>query len=336
MLTDQSLTEYLKFFIRNYSRHIQSNFSDEDYDISPEELMAKAKEDEELKEKGKYVVVNTSKSIYDASVDTTQNFVLAIKDTKLSTSKLRREFTGFNRDRFKSWQLKTQIEQINDYQLMVVKGIPSLNESMSYFRQVVTTRSLFKSLGRTTYRNFLITDENLNRLIKEGKVDGYIKFFRERYIQQKASSSNASSQKEKTEKSTDNQDTVKEDTASKIYDSNIEGKHKFVFVIPQKGVDKKQFLDNIKNFNNSNYADLKIEIKESSLDNIRQLITLSGFDDKESAMRYFKTIVQNRDLYKPLGKASYRNFLISDKNYKTFLQDKNIKSYINFYKQTYL
>ncbi len=180
-----------------------------------------------------------------------------------------------------------------------------------------------------------ILSVGMSRKSGQGNVNGKGKLVSVK-LKVKASSSNTSSQKEKTDESADNQNTAKEDTASKIYDNNIEGKHKFVFVIPQKGVDKKQFLDNIKNFNNSNYADLKIEIKESSLDNIRQLITLSGFDDKESAMRYFKTIVQNRDLYKPLGKASYRNFLISDKNYKIFLQDKNIKSYIDFYKQTYL
>ena len=45
--------------------------------------------------------------------------------------------------------------------------------------------------------------------------------------------------------------------------------------------------------------------------NFRQIMAISGLANKEDAMRYFSQLVQNRDLYKPLGNAVYRNFLIS-------------------------
>jgi hypothetical protein len=65
-------------------------------------------------------------------------------------------------------------------------------------------------------------------------------------------------------------------------------------------------------------------------------IIISGLPDREAATRYSRTVVQNRELYAPLGEATYRNFLISTENFEIFLQEKNINEYTDFYKQIYL
>ncbi|MFW6310274.1 MAG: hypothetical protein ACOC1D_04160, partial [Prolixibacteraceae bacterium] len=84
------------------------------------------------------------------------------------------------------------------------------------------------------------------------------------------------------------------------------------------------------------YASLELAIEEEPLDNFRQIVAITGLPDKESALEYFKIMVQNRDLYAPLGSGSYRNFLISDDNFDVFLNEKNILDYMNFYKRVYL
>jgi hypothetical protein len=172
--------------VKNYSRYIRSDFESEEQDFSPEELMAKAREEEQmLRERGEFRVVDTgtSNALFSSGINSAQSFVLAVKDSRMSLRQVLTGFAQFNSDEFKDWNLSSELKQAGDYQLLVVKGIPSLNEAMSYFRKVVITRSLFEPLGQTTYRNFLITGENLQKLAEENKVEDYIEFFRTNYIQ---------------------------------------------------------------------------------------------------------------------------------------------------------
>jgi hypothetical protein len=92
------------------------------------------------------------------------------------------QFADFNREKFKNWNLAIQLKQAGEYQFLVVKGLPGYHESMSYFRQVILERTLFSSLGQTIYRNFIITDRNLERLLEKTEVDPYMDFFRNYYI----------------------------------------------------------------------------------------------------------------------------------------------------------
>lgn len=348
IMEERSTADYMKFFVKNYSRFIRSNFSDDELDISPEELMARAEAEENaLKERGTFVTVKAGPTgLYDTKVDTTQNFMIAVKDKGLSLRPLMRGFADFNRDEFRSWNLALQIKEVGDYQLLVVKGIPALNESMSYFRRAITTRSLFEPLGQSTYRNFLITDDNLQTLLDENKVDEYITFFRNNYIQRRASSSSdaagnqTTTQTQTTTTQAAEPATVAQPDATSVddlpYNQIVEGPHRIVFVIPTTGVFKDDFVRGIEAYNQSNFANSGFTIEEQQLDQVRQLIIVKGMEDEATARQYFSVVVRNRDLFAPLGTAQYRNFLISDENFNIFLQEKNITEYMDFYKQVYL
>jgi tetratricopeptide (TPR) repeat protein len=343
IMTEKSIADYLKFFVKNYSRFIKSNFNEDELDISPEELMARAQREEDaLREKGNFVVVNTgASSMFNSNIDTSQNFVLAVKDKKMSLRQIMNGFSQFNRSEFRVWNLALQLKTTGDYQVMIIKGIPSLNESMSYFRKVVVTRSLFDPLGRTTYRNFLVTDENLQKVLDENGVDAYIEFFRNNYIQRNQSSSPGTSPATiGAQTQAGNQQVAAQPQAGKEietpYSKNIEGPHLFVFVIPLEGIDKAAFINGIRQYNQANYKNLTLTLEELPLDNFRQIIAVKGLPGKATALKYSATLVQDRDLYKPIGDANYRNFLISTENLEIFLSEKNIIDYMDFYKQNYL
>ncbi len=342
---EKSTADYMKFFVKNYSRFIRSNFTEEGPDISPEELMARAEaQDNALKEKGRFVSVTTGVAgLYNTQVDTTQNFVLAVKDKGVSLRQAVRGFADFNRDEFRPWNLGVQTKQINEYQLIVVKGIPSLNKSLSYFRKVITTRSLFSSLGQVTYRACLITDENLQTLSEENKVDEYMRFFRENYTQRRTSSPSAApGTSSNTQTETADAETATEKTAATStvndgpYDTNIEGEHRIVFVIPAEGINKEAFVNGINAYNQQNFANSAFVIEEQPLDAIRHLVIIKGMSDVETARGYFDNVKRTRTLFAPLGNAQYRNFLISNENFEVFLEEKNIIEYMDFYKQVYL
>ena len=346
VMNEKSTSDYLKFFVKNYSRYIRSNFTDEELDVSPEELMARAKEqDNILREKGKFVVVSTgAEKLFNTDIDTTQNFVIAIKDKGLSTRQLLNDFANFNKNEFRLWNLALQLKQAGEYQLLVVNGIPTLNESMSYFRKVVVTRSLFGSLGQATYRNFLITNENIQKLIEQNKVDEYIEFFRNNYIQRTSSQSETSSTTTPVSTATkapDNEqiaavDGPKPKEYEGPYNENIDGKQLFVFVIPVLDIDQPAFIKGIEQFNLASYANLNLKVEVKPLDEIRQIVRVTGLPDRETAALYFTKVVNNRELYVPLGQGNYRNFLITEPNYDIFLKERNILDYMNFYKRFYL
>jgi hypothetical protein len=218
--------------------------------------------------------------------------------------------------------------------LMVVQGIPSLNEAMSYFRKVVITRSLFEPLGQTTYRNFLITGENLEKLMEENNVEEYIDFFRDNYIQRRPAQQTQQPGRSEEEAVTEEPEETRE-TYAGPYSTEIEKPHSFVFVIPSQGVDKTQFISGLEQFNRAgDFGSLNID--EVTIDDFRVAIVISELPDSEAATRYSRTVVQNRELYAPLGTATYRNFLISTENFDIFLQEKNINDYMDFYKRIYL
>ncbi len=346
VLAEKTTADYMKFFVKNYSRFIRSNFTDDETDISPEELMARAKEEDEiLQERGKFVVVNTgADKMFNTNVDTTQSFVLAIQDKKLSTRQILNDFSKFNQNNFRLWGLALQLKETDNYRLLVIKGIPTLNESMSYFRKVLTTRSLFASLEQTSYRNFLVTDENLEKIREQNKVDDYIDFFRSYYINRKQTQTKtparttavATQQTGATQQNIEKAADIKTEAKASPYNENVDGEHFFVFVIPRLNIDQPAFISGIEQFNLASYANLNLKVEVKPLDDNRQIVLIAGLSDKETAMPYFSKVVNNRSLYVPLRKGNYRNFLISKTNYDIFLQEKNIIDYMNFYKRVYL
>ena len=345
ILTEKSATDYLKFFVKNYSRYINSDFGSDELDVSPEELMAKAREEEQLlRERGEFRVVDTgtSNQLFSTGINTYQNFVLAVKDSRLSMRTVLTGFAQFNSNEFKNWNLASELKQAGDYQLLVVQGIPSLNEAMSYFRKVVITRSLFEPLGQVTYRNFLITGENLQQLIEENKVEEYIEFFRTNYIQRSPAQPQATPASDVVQQAQPTENLPQDEEVKEIpaaytgpYSTDVEKPHLFVFVIPAQGVDKNMFIKGLEEFNRAGSTD-GLTITEASVDEFRIAVIVNGLSDKEAAIRYSRMVIQNRALYAPLENASYRNFLISTSNFDVFLTERNIADYMEFYKQIYL
>ena len=120
------------------------------------------------------------------------------------------------------------------------------------------------------------------------------------------------------------------------YNENIDTEQYFVFVIPTLDIDQPAFVSGIEQFNTANYANLNLKVEVQPLDDIRQVVLISGLPDRETARPYFDKVVNNRDLYTPLRNGNYRNFLITKENYETFLKEKNITDYMDFYKRFYL
>jgi len=321
---DKDYAEYLKFFIKNYSHFITGDFSDE-LQPEPEELLAKAQEEEnKLKEKGTYVAVAPTGNGLDIFGDEragSQNFVIAVNTPKANLKQVVAGFNTHNNDQFKKAALTITQSQVADYQLMIVGKFKTKSEAIDYFTKTLVNRKLFKSLDTLSYRNFIITDANLKKLSETRKVAEYLNFFKIKYIDP------ASVQQAQPDA---------KPAYSGPFVPKTDGTQNFVLIIPKEEVNSDQLLQSIRAFNSKNYAQLPLKISSEMLDDFRLMIRVEGLTNATSGVAYLRAIANNESVYGPIQAANYRHFIITPENEKIFRQNKNILTYMDFYKQFYL
>jgi len=320
--TDKDFAEYLKFFIKNYSRFITGDFSDELLP-EPEELLAKAaKEDELPKDKGTFVSikpVNTGADLYTNEETGLQNFVIAVNSANANLKSVTAAFNTQNREQYRAADLSIRQVQMADYQMMVVSSFKTKKEAIGYFTKSVANRKLFKSLDTLSYRNFIITDANLKKLTETKRISDYLNFFNINYIGAMASVPN------------------QEDNAYKgLYNSAVEGAQSYFLIIPKEEVNSDKLVEAIRKFNEKNYPQQALAVTSTMLDDFRVLFKVEGLTSIQTGLVYLRAIVNDQLVYGPIQNANYRNFIISPENETIFKKDKNIITYMDFYKQFYL
>lgn len=192
MLSDHSYTEYLKFFVKNYSSFTSGEFLDEELE-SPEELMARLKQDkQEFTEKGEFVVVKTDDGSYQAPEQKEQIFaegydiphsgMIVIKETRYKTGLLMRDFVKFNADKYRSNRLRVVPTNLPNVTLLLISQFNTAYEASQYLKDITDNKTLFASLGTTAYQSYIISSENLNKLRETNDIDEWESFYKNNYI----------------------------------------------------------------------------------------------------------------------------------------------------------
>lgn len=320
---DKDFAEYLKFYVKNYSRFVTGDFSDEVLP-EPEELLAKARQEEEsLKEKGSFVTVSPTGSgldIYSGENTGPQNFVIAVNSPGVNLKQIVAGFSSHNRDQFRQANLSIRQTKVADYQLMIVSPFKTKTEAISYFTKAITTRKLYRSLDTLSYRNFIITDPNLKKLTESKRIGEYLNFFKTRYI----------------EANTDANPNQSQPEYSGPYQTNLGGKQSFVLIIPKEEVNADYLPEAIRQFNQQNYPQQSLIVSSTMLDDFRVMLKVEGLADAKSGLTYLRAISSEQKVYGPIQNVNYRNFIITPENETIFVKSKNILTYMEFYKQFYL
>ena len=321
---DKDDADYLKFFVKNYSRFITGDFSEEILP-EPEELLAKAKQEEDaLKEKGSFVTVAPTGSgldIYSGEESGSQNFVIAVNSPGANLKQITSGFNAHNRDQFRQANLAIRQSKVADYQLMIVSPFKTKQEAINYFIKTVAARKLFKSLDTLSYRTFIITDANLKKLTETKRIAEYLNFFKAKYI----------------EASVDvNNQNPAQPAYNGPYKSNLQGAQSFALIIPKEEANIDKLVEAIRNFNEKNYKSQSLTVSSAMLDDFRVMIKVGELANVQSGLDYLHAIVSDQQVYGPIQNANYRNFVISPENEAIFRQSKNILTYMEFYKRFYL
>ncbi len=339
ILSDNSYLEYLNYFVKNYSRFITNDFPADALD-DPEELMARVRaEEEQLEERGSFVVVKAAETegLFSRDTEVPQNFVIAVNDPKFDVRALIPSFTSYNRSQFANLNLTIEQQPFGDYQLMVVKSMGDIREAMSYFSKVVANRSLYQSLETRTYRNFIITDANLKKMLAESSIADYVEFFRDYYISGDFAKSNASvSEPEPASTATQTQAEQAQTAYDGPFNPKVAGEQFFILLIPKAGVDGETVKAAIETHHQQKFPGVNLLVEALEFDAENLILKVSGIEDQEAGMNYLRGVVQNQQVYQPLKELNYRNFVISPANYNILMRTKDIGEYLELYKASYL
>jgi hypothetical protein len=101
-------------------------------------------------------------------------------------------------------------------------------------------------------------------------------------------------------------------------------------------VNADKLIDAIRNFNAKNYPNVTLVVSSVMLDDFRVLFKVEGLSNIQTGLVYLRSIVNDQQVYGPIQNANYRNFIISPANESIFKKDKNILTYMEFYKLFYL
>lgn len=197
----------------------------------------------------------------------------------------------------------------DDYEFLVTHGVGNQDQALEYMNNVMQNEELYSRIKNIEHRFFVITPDNL-KVLQDGKyIDEYMGFFTDNFLR-----------------------SLKGETGIEegdfIYNKDVD--HRFVLLYSNK-IDPFRLKAE---FEKINVAGLKLN--NDKYDNEYDCLIVSGFKNRETAMRYFNAAIKDNNLLKPLRNTNYRNFIISNYNYKVMLEKKLADPYLLFFKKYYL
>jgi tetratricopeptide (TPR) repeat protein len=126
-----------------------------------------------------------------------------------------------------------------------------------------------------------------------------------------------------------------QDTTGK-WDPDNELLHYFIIAFPNdKIIDINRLKYDIANYNIDHYTTLDFEIETENLNPEIKMVIVRNFDNKESAMIYFLSIIRKPEVFKTLAGNTYLNFIASNNNYRQMLSDQSYNDYIAYFIKNY-
>lgn len=245
----------------------------------------------------------TAAHVFNQEEQENHHFVLAVPFREVNTKRvveiLREADPAFT---FEKEDYSRELE------LILVKNIGDKKQALDYMSVVLKNKKLFDLLIGIDYEMFLITANNLKAMQENESLEEYLKFFNDHYLK--------------------NAGAIGIEDGDFIYNKSVA--HKFVLFYPNT-IDPYRLKTIFEEFN---FAGLILN--NLKYDEEYDCMVVSGFNNKEEAMRYFTTVINNRKLFKSLKNADYTNFIITEVNLQTLTDQKNIEAYLEFFKKYYL
>lgn len=149
----KTLFPYLSYFEKNYLKDLKVNV---------------VKEEKELVQEG----------LYTYKEEMPHYFALVYSTENVNKKQLLNGIKKYN-----TRSLKVEVRSLDEKrEILLVTNMRNKKQAMMYFRAIVTNRGLFTPVEKVGYRNFVISNENLEIFMQNPDPAVYIQFFKKWYL----------------------------------------------------------------------------------------------------------------------------------------------------------
>ncbi len=126
------------------------------------------------------------------------------------------------------------------------------------------------------------------------------------------------------------------DTVARMYNYMDSAPHLLLISFRNVGpVNSDQLKNKLSNYNTKYYSTKGYSINSQLLDHITQIIIVREFNNKDEAMLYYNGANDNDEIFGNTNPDLYNIFIISDNNFPSFVKDKKIETYQDFFRKFY-
>lgn len=112
-------------------------------------------------------------------------------------------------------------------------------------------------------------------------------------------------------------------------------KHIFIVYLRDVNLNPSGALMQFRNFCNSDFPQSRLSVKSVFADEKTRLLTIRTFEDKAAAEGFFRNVKGATALYEGLPAGQYEAVIISQSNFDLFLADRNLDTYLKFFRWAY-
>ncbi len=148
---------------------------------TPEEIKPEQTEEVAVAPVEEAPVEEAPKPLYNYEASAPHSALIVVVKTRMDYNRLLTVYTNYTRNGYGS-DLKVKLEDIGEeYRAIQVDGFKNADEAKAYIEKVRTTQFLTRDIIRKKHFIWVISEENLNVLTKDGKFIEYDTFFKSNY-----------------------------------------------------------------------------------------------------------------------------------------------------------
>ena len=126
------------------------------------------------------------------------------------------------------------------------------------------------------------------------------------------------------------------DTVERMYTYSEDTTHLLVIAFRNVGpIDSDKLKIKLSNYNTKYYSTKGYQITSQLLDHLTQIILIREFKDKSEAMLYYNGANDNDEIFGNTNPDLYNIFVMSSNNFPSFVKDKKIETYLDFFRKFY-
>jgi tetratricopeptide (TPR) repeat protein len=130
--------------------------------------------------------------------------------------------------------------------------------------------------------------------------------------------------------------TLVEVEVAELYKHTPASFHLFILIVDVKTSNMNTIRTAVSEHNQQYFRGKNLTISSLFLTDLRQLVTVSRFNNKEEAEQYLKLFLNNKEMNNTLLQTNPLSFVISTDNYPVFYKDKSEIKYLEFFSKHYM